>query len=97
MRKMFLAALIGGTALVLAACGEENGESKVQNAVKETAKAVDKTADHAEELDPAEDRDDRRRDVEQKCLIQVVLDHLIFLVTDQKGDDKADPGDVADD
>ena len=47
MRKMFLAALIGGTALVLAACGEENGESKVQNAVKETAKAVDKTADHA--------------------------------------------------
>ena len=47
MRKMFLAALIGGTALVLAACGEENGESKVQNAAKETAKAVDKTADHA--------------------------------------------------
>ena len=47
MRKMFLAALIGGTALVLAACGEENGESKVQNAVKETAKAVDKTADQA--------------------------------------------------
>ena len=47
MRKMFLAALIGGTALVLAACGEENGESNVQNAVKETAKAVDKTADHA--------------------------------------------------
>ena len=47
MRKMFLAALIGGTALVLAACGEENGESKVQNAVKETAKAVDQTADHA--------------------------------------------------
>ena len=47
MRKMFLAALIGGTVLVLAACGEENGESKVQNAVKETAKAVDKTADHA--------------------------------------------------
>lgn len=47
MRKMFLAALIGGTALVLAACGEENGESKVQNTVKETAKAVDKTADHA--------------------------------------------------
>ena len=47
MRKMFLAALIGGTALVLAGCGEENGESKVQNAVKETAKAVDKTADHA--------------------------------------------------
>ena len=47
MRKMFLAALIGGTALVLAACVEENGESKVQNAVKETAKAVDKTADHA--------------------------------------------------
>lgn len=47
MRKMFLAALIGGTALVLAACGEENGESKAQNAVKETAKAVDKTADHA--------------------------------------------------
>ena len=47
MRKMFLAALIGGTALVLAACGEENGESKVQTTVKETAKAVDKTADHA--------------------------------------------------
>ena len=47
MRKMFLAALIGGTALVLAACGEENGDSKVQNAAKETAKAVDKTADHA--------------------------------------------------
>ena len=48
MRKMFLAALIGGTVLVLSACGEsENGESKVQNAVKETAKAVDKTADHA--------------------------------------------------
>ena len=47
MRKMFLAALIGGTALVLAACGEENGESKVKTTVKETAKAVDKTADHA--------------------------------------------------
>ena len=47
MRKMFLAALIGGTALVLAACGEENGESKVQNAAKETAKAADKTADYA--------------------------------------------------
>ncbi len=47
MRKMFLAALIGGTALVLAACGEENGESKVRNAAGETAKAVDRTADHA--------------------------------------------------
>ena len=48
MRKMLLAALIGGTVLVLSACGEqENGNSKVQNAVKETAKAVDKTADHA--------------------------------------------------
>lgn len=48
MRKMFLAALIGGTVLVLSACGEsENGESKVKTTVKETAKAVDKTADHA--------------------------------------------------
>ena len=48
MRKMLLAALIGGIVLVLSACGEqENGNSKVQNAVKETAKAVDKTADHA--------------------------------------------------
>ena len=48
MRKMFLAALIGGTVLVLSACGEqENGESKVKATVKETAKAVDKTADHA--------------------------------------------------
>lgn len=48
MRKMFLAALIGGTAIVLSACGEsENGESKVKTTVKETAKAVDKTADHA--------------------------------------------------
>ena len=48
MRKMFLAALIGGTVLVLTACGEsENGESKVKTTVKETAKAVDKTADHA--------------------------------------------------
>ena len=48
MRKMFLAALIGGTALVLTACGEsENGESKFKTTVKETAKAVDKTADHA--------------------------------------------------
>ena len=48
MRKMLLAALICGTVLVLSACGEqENGNSKVQNAVKETAKAVDKTADHA--------------------------------------------------
>ena len=48
MRKMFLAALIGGAAIVLSACGEsENGESKVKTTVKETAKAVDKTADHA--------------------------------------------------
>lgn len=48
MRKMLLAALIGGTVLVLSACGEQgNGNSKVQNTVKETAKAVDKTADHA--------------------------------------------------
>ena len=48
MRKLFLAALIGGAALVFSACGEsENGESKVKTTVKETAKAVDKTADHA--------------------------------------------------
>ncbi len=48
MRKLFLAALIGGTAIVLSACGEsENGESKVKTTVKETAEAVDKTADHA--------------------------------------------------
>ena len=48
MRKMLLAALIGGTILVLSACGEqENGSSQVQNTVKETAKAADKTADYA--------------------------------------------------
>ena len=48
MHKMLLAALIGGTVLFLSACGEqENGSSKVRNTVKETAKAVDKTADHA--------------------------------------------------
>ena len=48
MRKLFLAALIGGAAIVLSACGEsENGESQVKTTVKETAKAVDKTADHA--------------------------------------------------
>lgn len=48
MRKMFLAALIGAAAIVLSACGEsENGESQVKTTVKETAKAVDKTADHA--------------------------------------------------
>ena len=46
MRNMLFAALIGAAALVLAACGEqENGNSQVRNAVKETAKAVDKTAD----------------------------------------------------
>ena len=48
MRNMLLAALIGGTVLVLSACGEqENGNSKVQNAARETAKSVDKTADYA--------------------------------------------------
>ena len=48
MRKMLLAALISGSVLLLSACGEqENGNSKVQNAARETAKAVDKTADHA--------------------------------------------------
>ena len=47
MRKMLLAALIGGTVLVLSACGEqESGNSQVQNTVKETAEAVDKTADY---------------------------------------------------
>ena len=44
MRRTYLAALIGGVALLLAACGEQdNGKS----AVKETAEAVDKTADYA--------------------------------------------------
>ena len=48
MRNMLLAALIGGTVLVLSACGEqENGNSKVQNAARETAKAADQTADYA--------------------------------------------------
>ena len=48
MRIIFFTALIAGSVFFLSACGEqENGNSKVQNAVKETAKAVDKTADHA--------------------------------------------------
>ena len=49
MRKMVFAALICGAALVLSACGEQenNSQSTVKKTVKETAEAVDKTADHA--------------------------------------------------
>ena len=54
MRRMILVALFAGTALVLSACGEqsdskpaENAGKTVKKAVKETAKAVDKTADYA--------------------------------------------------
>ena len=42
MRKTIFAALLCGVALFLSACGEEG-----QKQVKETAKAIDKTADHA--------------------------------------------------
>lgn len=41
MRKSIYAALLCGAALVLAACGEQ------ENGVSETARAIDKTADHA--------------------------------------------------
>ena len=44
MRRTYLAALIGGAALLLAACGEQENGKPV---VKETAEAVDKTADYA--------------------------------------------------
>ena len=48
MKHLFWAAVVCGAAVVLSACGEqENGNSKVQNTVKETARAADKTADHA--------------------------------------------------
>lgn len=48
MKNMFFAALIGSAAILLSACGEqENSNSKVEKAVRETAQAVDKTADHA--------------------------------------------------
>ena len=49
MKNMFCAVLICGAALVLSACGEQesNSQSSVKKAVKETAAAVDKTADHA--------------------------------------------------
>lgn len=49
MKNMFFAALIFGAALVLTACGEQesNSQSTVKKTVKETAEAVDKTADHA--------------------------------------------------
>ena len=42
MRRTIFAALLCVAALLLSACGEEG-----QKQVKETAKAVDKTADHA--------------------------------------------------
>ena len=42
MRRTIFAALLCGAALFLSACGEEG-----ENQVKETAKAIDKTADHA--------------------------------------------------
>ena len=42
MRRTIFAALLCGAAVLLSACGEESG-----NQVKETAKAIDKTADHA--------------------------------------------------
>ena len=49
MKNMFFAALICGAALVLSACGEQenSSQSAVKKTVKETAEAVDKTADHA--------------------------------------------------
>ena len=43
MRRTIFAALLCGAALFLSACGEEEGKNPVQ----ETAKAIDKTADHA--------------------------------------------------
>ena len=48
MRTILIAALLGCTALILSACGEQqSGGTKADNAVRETAAAVDKTADHA--------------------------------------------------
>ena len=51
MRNMVFAALVCGAALVLSACGEQENtdqpKSNAQKTVKETAKAVDKTADYA--------------------------------------------------
>ncbi|MBO4632354.1 MAG: hypothetical protein J5858_10560 [Lentisphaeria bacterium] len=48
MRIIFSAISAVAAALVLSACGEQgNSNSKAKNAVRETAEAVDKTADHA--------------------------------------------------
>mgnify|MGYP004674254143 FL=1 len=50
MRKMVCTLLCcAGAALFLSACGEQkkSPEGKVESAVKETARAVDKTADYA--------------------------------------------------
>ena len=54
MRRMILAAMFAGTALVLSACGEQSDskpgtatEKTVKKTVRETAEAVDKTADYA--------------------------------------------------
>ena len=52
MRRMILAAMFAGTAFVLSACGEQTDSNPgtatgktVKKAVRETAEAVDKTAD----------------------------------------------------
>ena len=70
MRKLFLAALIGGTALVLSACGEsENGEPKAKTTVKETAKAVDQAADQATgkaQLEQKKKMENRLNQIQQK-------------------------------
>ena len=42
MRRTIFAVLLCGAAFVMSACGEQEN-----NQIKETAKAVDKTADHA--------------------------------------------------
>lgn len=49
MRNMVFAVLICSAAVFLSACGEQenNTQSTVKKTVRETAEAVDKTADHA--------------------------------------------------